>query len=115
MNNSSIYQLLDFALDDAPADSISYFGFQSQRIPSHPDDPTVSLLIELVYLSVAVNGVVVGSLNGQTSYPDKGSGDISSTGEAVWPVFTASGIFSGVKSVVITFFPDLSRRVRFIG
>lgn len=115
VNASEIYQILDFVLDQGPSRSVNYFGSQTQRLSSYPTDPTVSVIIELLFLSVTVDGVIVGSLNAQTSYPDKGSGSVSSAGEATYPVFTASGFLSGVKSVLITFFPDKTRLVRFVG
>lgn len=44
VNSSSIYQFLDFVLDDAPADSINYFGFQTQRFLAILPTPPSRLL-----------------------------------------------------------------------
>jgi len=114
-NYSSVTQQFDFKLNNQPPSYTYYFGFQTQRITSFPSDPTTTVLVEMIYLTIVSNNVIIGSLSAQIAYPDKGQGDISSTGQTEYPTFTRSGILSDVLFVKITFLPDLSRIVELIG
>jgi hypothetical protein len=58
---------------------------------------------------------VIGTIDGITTYPDSGTGNISSVGIVDFPINTSTGILKNVLKVKIEFFPDLTRKVFFLG
>ena len=115
INYSGITQVWNFTLLDAPPDYVYYWGFLTQRINSYETATTNSVLVEQVFLTITQNGTVIGSLNAQTTYPDNGTGNVSSRGFADYPVFNVSGVLCKIKTVHIDFFQDKSRTVLFYG
>lgn len=116
INSSTINQVWDFKLDNPPSDDwVYYFGFYTQRIKSYDTTPkNKTLLDEEIFLTITQDDVVIGSLNAKTTYPDAGSGSISSEGFAIYPTFTANGELAIVTAVRIDFFNDGSRNVSFL-
>jgi len=113
INDSSIYQIWDFTFTsgNVPPNSTYYFGFQTQRLNSF--DP-FSLLVEQLFCTVTNDkNIVLGNVLGQITYPDKGSGSISSQGSAIYQIYSSSGIFKSIRKVKIIFKADLTRDVFF--
>lgn len=113
-NFSSLIQIWNFRfLDESLKDKIIYFGFQTQRLNSYPG---ITILLEIIFCTVTnENNEIIGNLLGQITYPDKGSGDVSSPGTSIYNVYSSQGIFQKIKCIKIQFFPDLSRKVYFCG
>jgi hypothetical protein len=115
INYSAISQIWNFTLDNAPTDYVYYWGFTTQRINSYITDTTNSILNEEIFLTITQAGLVVGALNAKTTYPDNGTGYVSSRGFADYSVFTGSGVLRNVKRVRINFLENQSRTVLFYG
>jgi hypothetical protein len=117
-NFSQTYQIWNFKLTSSstgtpiPLDYVYFFVLSTQRIDSYSG---FSVLEESISLTIQENGNTIGTMLAQSTYPDKGSGSVSSSGTTLYPVITTSGLLEGVSVMSIQFFDDAikSRIVKF--
>jgi hypothetical protein len=118
-NFSEINQIWDFKMISSstgkpiPDDYVYFFVGNTQRVNSYQG---FSVIEESISLTIQQNGKPIGTMLAQSTYPDKGSGSVSSAGTSFYPVITTSGILDGVNVMSIQFFDDAikSRIVKFI-